>query len=50
MKPIAHYLEKKGLGVGDLVASTALGVATEDVSWDEVQCLRGNGPQCGRST
>ena len=80
MKPIAHYLEKKGLSVDDLVTTsgldarvvhaivsgnytaspeqrqrlaTALGVATEDVSWDhsvEVQYLRGNGPQCGRST
>ncbi len=80
MKPIAHYLEKKGLSVDDLVAAAgldakvvraivsgnytaspvqrerlaaALGVTTEDVSWDhsvEVQYLRGNGPQCGRST
>jgi len=80
MKPIAHYLEQKGLGVDDLVKTAgldakvvqaivsgnytaspeqrqrlaaALGVATEDISWDhsvEVQYLRGNGPQCGRST
>jgi plasmid maintenance system antidote protein VapI len=33
--------------------AAALGVAIEDISWDhsvEVQYLRGNGPQCGRST
>lgn len=33
--------------------AAALGVAIEEVSWDhsvEVQYLRGNGPQCGRST
>ena len=33
--------------------SAALGVAMEDISWDHavpVEHLRGNGPQCGRST
>lgn len=33
--------------------AAALGVSTGDVSWGhavEVQHLRGNGPQCGRST
>ena len=33
--------------------AAALGVATDEISWDhsiEVQHLRGNGPQCGRST
>ena len=33
--------------------AAALGVAVGDVSWDHavpVQHLRGNGPQCGRST
>ncbi len=33
--------------------AAALGVSTEDISWGhavEVQHLRGNGPQCGRST
>jgi transcriptional regulator with XRE-family HTH domain len=33
--------------------AAALGVSVEDVSWDHavpVQHLRGNGPQCGRST
>jgi ribosome-binding protein aMBF1 (putative translation factor) len=33
--------------------AAALGVSTDDVSWGhsvEVQHLRGNGPQCGRST
>ena len=33
--------------------AAAVGVSTEDVSWDHavsVQHLRGNGPQCGRST
>jgi hypothetical protein len=31
----------------------ALGVSTDDIAWDHavpVQHLRGNGPQCGRST
>jgi hypothetical protein len=31
----------------------ALGVSTDDISWDHavpVEHLRGNGPQCGRST
>ena len=80
MKPIAHYLELKGLGVDDLVKSSgldakvvnaivsgnytpspdqrqrlaaAIGVSLEEISWDHgvsVQYLRGNGPQCGRST
>jgi len=33
--------------------AAALGVSTNDISWDHaipVQHLRGNGPQCGRST
>ena len=33
--------------------AAALGVPAEDVAWDHavpVQHLRGNGPQCGRST
>ena len=33
--------------------AAALGVAVGDISWDHavpVQHLRGNGPQCGRST
>jgi ribosome-binding protein aMBF1 (putative translation factor) len=33
--------------------AAALGVAVEDISWDhavEVQHMRGNGPQFGRST
>jgi len=33
--------------------AAALGVPVEDVSWDHavpVEHLRGNGPQCGRST
>jgi ribosome-binding protein aMBF1 (putative translation factor) len=33
--------------------AAALGVSIEEISWDhavEVQHLRGNGPQCGRST
>lgn len=33
--------------------AAALGVSTEDVAWGHavaVQHLRGNGPQCGRST
>ena len=33
--------------------AAALGVATDDISWGHavpVQHLRGNGPQCGRST
>ncbi|PWU07372.1 MAG: hypothetical protein C5B51_10155 [Terriglobia bacterium] len=33
--------------------AAALGVAIEDISWDHgvaVEHLRGNGPQCGRST
>jgi transcriptional regulator with XRE-family HTH domain len=33
--------------------AAALGVSTDDISWDhavQVQHLRGNGPQCGRST
>jgi hypothetical protein len=33
--------------------AAALGVSASDVSWDHavpVQHLRGNGPQCGRST
>jgi ribosome-binding protein aMBF1 (putative translation factor) len=33
--------------------AAALGVSTDDISWDHavpVQHLRGNGPQCGRST
>jgi ribosome-binding protein aMBF1 (putative translation factor) len=33
--------------------AAALGVSTTDISWDHaipVQHLRGNGPQCGRST
>ena len=31
----------------------ALGVSTDDISWEHavpVQHMRGNGPQCGRST
>lgn len=33
--------------------AAALGVSTDDISWGhavEVQHMRGNGPQCGRST
>jgi transcriptional regulator with XRE-family HTH domain len=33
--------------------AAALGVSVEDISWEHavsVQHLRGNGPQCGRST
>ena len=33
--------------------AAALGVSTNDIAWDHaipVQHLRGNGPQCGRST
>ena len=33
--------------------ATALGVSTDDISWGHavtVEHLRGNGPQCGRST
>jgi transcriptional regulator with XRE-family HTH domain len=33
--------------------AAALGVSTDEISWDHavpVQYLRGNGPQCGRST
>jgi hypothetical protein len=33
--------------------AAALGVTVEDISWEHsvsVQHLRGNGPQCGRST
>ena len=33
--------------------AAALGVSAEDISWEHavtVQYLRGNGPQCGRST
>jgi hypothetical protein len=33
--------------------AAALGVAASEISWDhavEVQHMRGNGPQCGRST
>ena len=33
--------------------ATALGVSTDDISWGHavpVQHMRGNGPQCGRST
>ena len=33
--------------------AAALGVSTDDISWGHavaVQHLRGNGPQCGRST
>jgi plasmid maintenance system antidote protein VapI len=33
--------------------AAALGVSTEEIAWDHavpVQHLRGNGPQCGRST
>ena len=33
--------------------AAALGVSTDDISWDHavpVEHLRGNGPQCGRST
>ena len=80
MKPVAHWLEKRGMSVDELVAASglearlvkaivagnytpsplqrqrlagALGVPLADVSWDhavEVQHLRGNGPQAGRST
>jgi transcriptional regulator with XRE-family HTH domain len=80
MKPVAHWLEKRGMSVDELVAASglearlvkaivagnytpspfqrqrlagALGVPLTDVSWDhavEVQHLRGNGPQVGRST
>ena len=33
--------------------AAALGASTDDISWDHavpVEHLRGNGPQCGRST
>ena len=33
--------------------AAALGVSTDDISWEHavtVQHMRGNGPQCGRST
>ena len=33
--------------------AAALGVSTDEISWDHavpVEHLRGNGPQCGRST
>jgi ribosome-binding protein aMBF1 (putative translation factor) len=33
--------------------AAALGVSTDDISWEHavtVEHLRGNGPQCGRST
>jgi len=33
--------------------AAAIGVSIEEISWDhgvDVQYLRGNGPQCGRST
>jgi hypothetical protein len=80
MKPIAHYMELRGLSEGELVKATgldkklvraivsgnyiasptqrerlsgALGVVVGDICWDHsvpVQHLRGNGPQCGRST
>ena len=36
-----------------LCLAAALGVSTEDISWGHavpVQHMRGNGPQCGRST
>jgi transcriptional regulator with XRE-family HTH domain len=80
MKPIARYMEAKGITVDQLVAAAgidakmvkaivsgnftpspsqrerlaaALGVSPDEISWDHavpVEHLRGNGPQCGRST
>ena len=80
MKPVARYLEQRGMSIQELVAASgldakvvkaivngnytaspvqrarlagALGVEVGEVSWEhgvEVQHLRGNGPQVGRST
>ena len=80
MKPVARYLEERGMSFDELVSASgldaklvksivtasytpspvqrkrlasALGVPVSEISWDhavEVQHLRGNGPQVGRST
>lgn len=80
MEPIARYLEKTGISIGQLATTAgldekvvkaivsgnytpsplqrqrlaaALGISTDEISWGHaiaVQHLRGNGPQCGRST
>jgi len=60
----AAGLDKKlvrAVAAGNYIASpsqrqrlaAALGVSPEDITWDHavpVEHLRGNGPQCGRST
>jgi len=80
MKPVARYLEERGMSLDELVSASgldakvvkaivtgnytpspvqrqrlalALDVPVSEISWDhavEVQHLRGNGPQVGRST
>src|SRR5204863_1307369 len=80
VKPIATYMEERGVDLEQLVSTSrleakmvkaivsgnytpspsqrqrlaaALGVSVEDISWGHavsVEHLRGNGPQCGRST
>ena len=80
MKPMAHFLEEKGMSIAQLASasslevqrvkaiaegnytaspsdrrrlSDALIVPIEDIAWGHavpVEHLRGNGPQCGRST
>jgi transcriptional regulator with XRE-family HTH domain len=80
MKPMAHFLEEKGMSLSQLATASslelqrvkaiaegnytaspsdrqriadALDVPVEEVAWGHtvpVEHLRGNGPQCGRST
>ena len=80
MKPMAHFLEEKGMSIAQLASASslevqrvkaiaegnytaspsdrsrlaeALDVSIEDIAWGHtvpVEHLRGNGPQCGRST
>jgi len=80
MKPMAHYLEEKGMSIAQLAEASGLevqrvksiaegnytaspsdrqrlaeglDVLIEDIAWGHtvpVEHLRGNGPQCGRST
>ena len=80
MKPMAHFLEEKGMSISNLATASgleaqrvkaiaegnytaspsdrrrladALEVSIDDIAWGHavpVEHLRGNGPQCGRST
>jgi ribosome-binding protein aMBF1 (putative translation factor) len=80
MKPMAYFLEEKGMSIVQLAAASglevqrvkaiaegnytaspsdrrrlaeALAVLIEEIAWGHtvpVEHLRGNGPQCGRST